>query len=73
MTHEEFVETYRMTHATLHKLWSAAVGTEGYVKADWRLLDNTLCRYARYVAELIGYKGPLLLAEELKNLKTNAG
>lgn len=51
---EEFLTAFREAHATLHRLWTAAVGKEGYDKASWRALDNALARFARDAAEKIG-------------------
>lgn len=59
---EEFLAAYREAHATLHRLWSAAVGKEGYDKAAWRALDNALARFARDAGEKfgVGRSEPLL-------------
>ena len=51
---EEFLSTFREAHATLHQLWTAAVGKEGYDKAAWRTLDNALARFARNAAVGVG-------------------
>lgn len=51
---EEFLGQFRDAHATLHRLWSDAVGKEGYDKAAWRALDNALSRFARDAAEKYG-------------------
>jgi hypothetical protein len=37
MTH-----TYREQHELLHRLWSRAVGTPDYHKADWKALERIL-------------------------------
>ena len=59
---EEFFAVFRDAHATLHRLWTAAVGKEGYDKAVWKKLDNALARFARDAAEKVGISGsePLL-------------
>lgn len=59
---EEFLAAFREAHATLHRLWTAAVGKEGYDKAAWKTLDNALSRFARDAAEKVGIAGsePLL-------------
>lgn len=51
---EEFLAAFREAHATLHRLWTAQVGKEGYDKAAWRALDNALARFARDAAEKVG-------------------
>lgn len=51
---EEFLAAFRDAHGTLHRLWTAAVGTAGYDKAAWRALDNALSRFARDAAEKYG-------------------
>ena len=51
---EEFLAAFREAHATLHRLWTAAVGKEGYDKAAWRAIDNALSRFARDAAEKVG-------------------
>jgi len=51
---EEFLATFREAHATLHRLWSAAVGTEGYDKEAWKTLDNALACFARDASEKCG-------------------
>jgi hypothetical protein len=51
---EEFLSTFRVAHTTLHQLWTAAVGKEGYDKAAWRTLDNALARFARNAAVSVG-------------------
>lgn len=59
---EEFLATFREAHAALHRLWTAAVGTEGYDKAAWKVLDNALARFARDAGEEagVGRTEPLL-------------
>jgi hypothetical protein len=52
--------TYKEAHGALHRCWTNAVGTPDYHKPDFRLLENTLDRLARAVAESFGYKGPLM-------------
>jgi hypothetical protein len=51
---EEFLGAFREAHTTLHRLWTAEVGKEGYDKAQWIALDNALSRFARAAAEKIG-------------------
>ena len=51
---EEFLTAFREAHATLHRLWTAAVGKEDYNKAEWKALDNALSRFARDAAEKLG-------------------
>jgi len=51
---EEFLAAFREAHATLHRLWSAQVGKEGYDKEAWKTLDNALSRFARDAAEKVG-------------------
>jgi hypothetical protein len=51
---EEFLAMFRQAHATLHRLWTDAVGKEGYDKSLWKLLDNALARFARDAAEKSG-------------------
>jgi hypothetical protein len=51
---EEFLAAFREAHATLHRLWTAQVGKEGYDKAPWKALDNALARFARDAAEKVG-------------------
>ena len=59
---EEFLAMFRQAHATLHRLWTEAVGKDGYDKSAWKLLDNALARFARDAAEKsgIGRTEPLL-------------
>lgn len=40
-------ENAERVHSTFHKLWSQAVGTDGYVKDDWAVLNAAL-RLAGY-------------------------
>jgi hypothetical protein len=51
---EEFLATFRGAHDALHRLWTEAVGKEGYDKALWREIDNALARFARDAAEKVG-------------------
>jgi hypothetical protein len=51
---EEFLATFRDAHATLHQLWTAHVGKDGYDKEQWKALDNALARFARDAAEKVG-------------------
>lgn len=34
-------------HRVLHALWSAAVGTPGYIKKQWMALDAWVARFDR--------------------------
>lgn len=34
--------TFYRAHVALQKLWSKAVGSPGYVKAEWTELDNAI-------------------------------
>lgn len=34
-------------HSLFHRLWTAAVGTPGYVKADWQELERLLVELER--------------------------
>lgn len=51
---EEFLSVFRAAHATLHQLWTAAVGKPGYDKETWKTIDNALARFARDAAENVG-------------------
>jgi hypothetical protein len=51
---EEFMAAFREAHAALHKLWTAAVGKDGYDKELWKTIDNALARFARDAAEGFG-------------------
>ena len=51
---EEFLAMFRQVHATLHHLWTNAVGKDGYDKSAWKILDNALSRFARDAAEKSG-------------------
>jgi hypothetical protein len=51
---EEFLATFREAHAALHRLWTAAVGKDGYDKELWKTIDNALARFARDAAEGVG-------------------
>lgn len=47
-------------HDDLHREWTAAVGTPGYVKAEWRDRDNDLVERYTDATRALGYDGPLL-------------
>jgi hypothetical protein len=51
---EEFLAAFREAHNALHRLWTDAVGKEGYDKKEWRTLDNALARFARDAGEKVG-------------------
>lgn len=34
-------------HLALHKLWTKAVGTDGYVKQEWKDLDLAIYKLVR--------------------------
>ena len=51
---EEFLAAFREAHAALHRLWTEAVGKEGYDKEAWKTLDNALSRFARDASEKVG-------------------
>lgn len=51
---------YRSARTAIHRCWTKAVGTDGYVKDDWMTLDNALSRQFKDSAESLGYHGPLL-------------
>lgn len=51
---EEFLAAYREAHATLHRLWTEAIGKEGYDKAAWQTIGTALDRFARDAAEKVG-------------------
>lgn len=53
---EEFLAAFREAHAALHRLWTAAVGKEGYDKATWKTVDNALARFARDASEKVGVR-----------------
>jgi hypothetical protein len=59
---EEFLAAFREAHAALHRLWTAAVGKEGYDKETWKTVDNALARFARDAGTQVGIDGsePLL-------------
>lgn len=40
-------------HKSLHRLWTRAVGTGGYVKKDWMELERDINRFAKQVEFLI--------------------
>lgn len=52
---ERALAEFKAKHEELHRQWTAAVGTPGYVKAPWRDRDNALV--AEYRAKLtdLGY------------------
>ena len=62
MSREDFFARFKEAHIALHRCWSRAVGTSDYDKADWKILDNALTRFARDVAADIGIgpREPLL-------------
>jgi hypothetical protein len=62
MTRDQFFACFREAQALFHKHWTDAVGQPGYVKADWRKLDNELLRVWRDHATAIGIpkREPLL-------------
>lgn len=39
-------ENFRPVHELLHRLWTSAVGTDEYVKADWLELERAIDRLA---------------------------
>ena len=57
---ERLLAEFKVRHETLHREWTLAVGTPGYVKAPWRDRDNALCAEYRDRATALGYRGPLL-------------
>lgn len=61
-TIDALLNEFNAKHEELHREWTAAVGTPGYVKATWRDRDNALCREYRDRATALGYPGtaPLL-------------
>jgi hypothetical protein len=75
---EEFLGQFRSAHAALHRLWSDAVGKEGYDKAAWRELDNALARFARDASEKhgVGRSEPLprcpACAEKRRSIERSA-
>jgi len=40
-------ERKQAIHKSLHKLWTNAVGTEGYVKDDWMDLERNIHRLVK--------------------------
>lgn len=56
----EILSIYKEAHGALHRCWTKAVGTDDYHKADFRLLENALDRFARACTDGFGYKGPLM-------------
>ena len=59
---EELLAEFKERHEALHREWTAAVGTHGYIKAPWRDRDNALVREYRDKLTALGYPGtsPLL-------------
>lgn len=51
---------YRVAHTALHVVWSRAVGTRDYNKADWKVLEEEIDRVFRDSLNRLGFKGPLL-------------
>lgn len=51
---------FKAKHDELHREWTAAVGTPGYVKAPWRERDNALTAEYRDRLDRLGYRGPLI-------------
>ena len=43
--------SYRILHQLLHRLWTRAVGTPGYDKADWKRLELLLDELWRKTGE----------------------
>jgi hypothetical protein len=58
--HLDLLTRYRAAHNAIHRCWTKAVGTDGYVKDDWMVLDNVLSRQFGDCAESMGYHGALL-------------
>ena len=46
---------FKLKHEALHRAWTAAVGTPGYVKAPWRDRDNALVKEYRDRLSAVGY------------------
>ena len=46
----EHREAYARIHRALHHLWTRNVGTEEYVKAEWRELDDAISDFAKQTA-----------------------
>lgn len=55
----EVLAQFRSQHEALHCQWTTAVGTPGYVKAQWRARDNALAIEYRETLTALGY--PLTL------------
>jgi hypothetical protein len=51
---------YRDANDALHRVWTLATGSPGYIKSDWMLLDRALGETFRTLAEAMGHRGPLL-------------
>lgn len=51
---------YHVAHTALHVLWTRAVGTHDYNKADWKVLETEIDRVFGDEAKRIGYQGALL-------------
>lgn len=51
---DEFLAAFREAHTALHRLWTEAVGKEGYDKAAWSAINNALSRFARDASEKVG-------------------
>lgn len=54
MTCDEFLAIYRDANTALHRLWSDAVGKEGYDKREWKKLEIALTRFGRDAATQAG-------------------
>lgn len=69
MSREEFFACFKEAHNALHRCWSKAVGTSGYDKADWKILDKALSRLGGDAAIAIGVDpgDPLLCLDETLN------
>lgn len=71
---ERLLATFKAKHEQLHREWTAAVGTPGYVKSTWRERDNALVSGYREKLTALGYPktSPMLperveAGEALKN------
>lgn len=42
MNERSVEDVYLEANQALHRLWTRAVGTDGYDKAEWRTLDHAL-------------------------------
>lgn len=51
----ELLAEFKSKHEALHREWTAAVGTPGYVKAPWRDRDNALTDEYRARLTELGY------------------